>query len=132
MFEFTTRQIIITRVYDPARWWMGLTSHLLFNAGSFGGLALAISGLIGPVAWFALAVIFGLGKLQGISENEGRLLCASIGCRRNPAFVVDVCSALAAGPSSVSVEFPGSRELDRSRLPLIRSGPSFSQTPVQS
>jgi GT2 family glycosyltransferase len=31
LFEFTTRQIRITRVYEPQMWWVGLLSFTLFN-----------------------------------------------------------------------------------------------------
>ena len=69
LIEFTTRQVIITRVYRPAVWWTGLISHLLFNAGFFGGIALAISRALGgnvPVtALIGLSVIFILGSVKG-------------------------------------------------------------------
>src|SRR5262249_39680944 len=32
LLEFTTRQIIITRVYHPLLWWIGLMGHVIFNA----------------------------------------------------------------------------------------------------
>jgi hypothetical protein len=32
LLEFTTRQIVITRVYHPALWRVGLAGHLVFNA----------------------------------------------------------------------------------------------------
>jgi cellulose synthase/poly-beta-1,6-N-acetylglucosamine synthase-like glycosyltransferase len=41
LIEFTTRQVIITRVYRPRMWWTGLISHSLFVAVFFGGLAWA-------------------------------------------------------------------------------------------
>ncbi len=41
LFEFTTRQLKITRVYAPRLWAFVLVSNLLFVAVFFGGLALA-------------------------------------------------------------------------------------------
>jgi hypothetical protein len=69
LIEFTTRQVIITRVYRPAVWWTGLISHLLFNAGFFGGMAFVVirasSGgvVVSPIV--ALAVIYALGSIKG-------------------------------------------------------------------
>lgn len=40
LLEFTTRQVIITKVYHPRLWWLGMISHSLFSAAFFGGLAL--------------------------------------------------------------------------------------------
>ena len=53
LFEFTTRQLKITRVYAPHLWRFVLASNLLFVAVFFGGLALSLTraalGL--PFAW---------------------------------------------------------------------------------
>jgi cellulose synthase/poly-beta-1,6-N-acetylglucosamine synthase-like glycosyltransferase len=38
LLEFTTRQIVITRVYEPRLWRMALLSQSLFNAAFWGGL----------------------------------------------------------------------------------------------
>jgi ceramide glucosyltransferase len=69
LIEFTTRQVTITRVYRPMVWWTGLISHLMFNAGFFGGIALvvsrALSGSVAVAALVALAVIFALGSIKG-------------------------------------------------------------------
>jgi cellulose synthase/poly-beta-1,6-N-acetylglucosamine synthase-like glycosyltransferase len=65
LFEFTTRQLKITRVYAPHLWRLVLVSNLLFVAVFFGGLTLAAAraalGL--SFAWplAAVAVIFLLG-----------------------------------------------------------------------
>jgi cellulose synthase/poly-beta-1,6-N-acetylglucosamine synthase-like glycosyltransferase len=65
LFEFTTRQLKITRVYAPHLWRIVLISNLLFVAVFFGGLALAASraalGL--PFAWplVVVSLIFLLG-----------------------------------------------------------------------
>jgi cellulose synthase/poly-beta-1,6-N-acetylglucosamine synthase-like glycosyltransferase len=65
LFEFTTRQLKITRVYAPHLWRFVLGSNLLFVAVLFGGLALAAAraalGL--SFAWplSLVCVIFTLG-----------------------------------------------------------------------
>jgi cellulose synthase/poly-beta-1,6-N-acetylglucosamine synthase-like glycosyltransferase len=84
LLEFTTRQIIITRVYRPAAWWVGLISHGLFALGFFGGLGMLLirlgvglwrHGALGLNAEIfagrimalaaALIVIYILGSLKG-------------------------------------------------------------------
>ena len=40
LLEFTTRQILITRIYDPAKWWTLMVSQTLFNVAFWGALAL--------------------------------------------------------------------------------------------
>jgi cellulose synthase/poly-beta-1,6-N-acetylglucosamine synthase-like glycosyltransferase len=51
LLEFTTRQIIITRVYHPGLWRVGFAGHLIFNA------AFWVLPLAHPYLWM---VIFGL------------------------------------------------------------------------
>src|SRR5262249_16698283 len=53
LLEFTTRQIIITRVYHPALWRIGLIGHLIFNA-AFWTLPIAH-----PVLWLTIYVLSG-------------------------------------------------------------------------
>ncbi|HJZ69372.1 MAG TPA: glycosyltransferase [Blastocatellia bacterium] len=69
LLEFTTRQIVITRVYDGGRWWRGFISHASFALTFFGGLGLAISGALAAKPMFPtlmlLAVIYLLGSLKG-------------------------------------------------------------------
>jgi ceramide glucosyltransferase len=84
LLEFTTRQIIVTRVYRPAAWWIGLISHGLFTVGFFGGLGMQLirlgvglwrPGALGPKAevfagdFMTLAaapiLIYLLGSLKG-------------------------------------------------------------------
>ncbi|HEX8853162.1 MAG TPA: glycosyltransferase, partial [Pyrinomonadaceae bacterium] len=47
LFEFTTRQIKITRVYAPHLWRLVLISNLLFVTVFFGGLALSLTRAVG-------------------------------------------------------------------------------------
>src|SRR5262249_11212799 len=45
---FTTRQIIITRVYHQALWWIAFVGHIIFN------LAFWILPFLHPVLWAAV------------------------------------------------------------------------------
>jgi ceramide glucosyltransferase len=68
LFEFTTRQLKITRVYAPHLWRVVLVSNLLFAAVFFGGLALTVAraaaGLtfVAPLALLAAAFVAGSAK----------------------------------------------------------------------
>jgi cellulose synthase/poly-beta-1,6-N-acetylglucosamine synthase-like glycosyltransferase len=68
LFEFTTRQLKITRVYAPHLWRLVLVSNLLFVAVFFGGLALAgwraALGLsfVWPLAVVAVIFLLGMWK----------------------------------------------------------------------
>jgi hypothetical protein len=70
LFEFTTRQLKITRVYAPRLWRIVLISNLLFVAVFYGGLALALSRLwrglpaASPLAF--VAAIFVLGSCKAL------------------------------------------------------------------
>jgi cellulose synthase/poly-beta-1,6-N-acetylglucosamine synthase-like glycosyltransferase len=69
LLEFTTRQIIITRVYRPEAWWLGIVTYTLFVLTFFGAIAstaaIAMTGsiLIAPV--LILLVIYLFGSLKG-------------------------------------------------------------------
>ena len=58
LFEFTTRQLKITRVYAPRLWRIVLVSNLLFVAVFYGGLALSASRLWRGLPAAALPLAF--------------------------------------------------------------------------
>ena len=68
LFEFTTRQLKITRVYAPHLWRVVLVSNLLFTAVFFGGLALVaarlVAGLSSAAPLALIAAIFIAGSLK--------------------------------------------------------------------
>lgn len=70
LFEFTTRQIKITRVYAPQLWLPLLLGSALFTIVFFGGLLLlAVQILSGSSFWLlltVLAVLFGLGAAKAL------------------------------------------------------------------
>jgi len=70
LLEFTTRQIVITRVYNPGLWWTGIISHALFCSVFFSGLVFVAASAFGdgpaiPAA-LLLAAIYALGSLKGL------------------------------------------------------------------
>ena len=56
LLEFTTRQIAITRVYDPETWWTALIFQTIFNIAFWGPLVLAGPGMSATLMLYALAV----------------------------------------------------------------------------
>jgi ceramide glucosyltransferase len=78
LLEFTTRQVIITRIYNARLWWTGIISQVLFNGGFFGGLIWAsvnlASGRPAPVIYLLLGLIYCLGSAKGLL----RLLAARL------------------------------------------------------
>lgn len=77
LVEFTTRQIIITRVYRPRVWWTGLITHSLFVTVFFGAISYVVTGALrGRKVWpplIAIALIYLLGSMKGAL----RLMAAS-------------------------------------------------------
>ena len=87
LFEFTTRQLKITRVYATHLWAFVLVSNLLFVAAFFGGLALAAAraalglSFVWPLALVTVIFLLGLWKaffrLRAVAlvleEHHGRL-----------------------------------------------------------
>jgi ceramide glucosyltransferase len=69
LLEFSTRQMISTRVYAPRLWALALMSHLLFNFTFWGGLVLlAASGFesrLSDTLGSLLLGIFSLGAMTG-------------------------------------------------------------------
>jgi ceramide glucosyltransferase len=70
LLEFTTRQVIITRIYNARLWWTGIISQIFFNLVFFGGLAFAVLKSIldqPPILVLSLlAVIYLLGSAKGV------------------------------------------------------------------
>lgn len=65
LFEFTTRQIRITRVYSPIVWKIGLATHLFYNLTFWGALILLASGAGSRRLGLLLGAIYALGVING-------------------------------------------------------------------
>jgi len=61
LFEFTTRQIIITRVYEPRMWRMALVSQSIFNIAFWWSFALAWTNSLAAVFFIT---IYGLAAAK--------------------------------------------------------------------
>jgi ceramide glucosyltransferase len=70
LFEFTTRQLKITRVYAPRLWQIVLGSNFLFVLVFYGGLALALvragRGLPAALPLAFVAAIYALGSCKAL------------------------------------------------------------------
>lgn len=76
LLEFTTRQILITRVYDAPMWWMTLVTTTIFNIAFWGGLLLpwpywlvtpllyALAGIKSFIRYNAVATVLPQGALS--------------------------------------------------------------------
>jgi cellulose synthase/poly-beta-1,6-N-acetylglucosamine synthase-like glycosyltransferase len=75
LLEFTTRQILITRVYDAAKWRMLLVTQSVFNIAFWGGLLLPSPYWIMTPVLFALAGIKSFIRYQAVATvlPEGAL-----------------------------------------------------------
>jgi ceramide glucosyltransferase len=92
LFEFARRQLLITRVYTPGAWWLGLVSSLGSVLGLWGSLVLAVQAAAGhaqhlvlyaavPLAFFTgqllRAVLRQLTAARVLREHTARLLPAA-------------------------------------------------------
>jgi ceramide glucosyltransferase len=75
LLEFTTRQILIARVYDPATWRMALVTQTLFNLAFWGALLLPWPYWVVTPVLYALAGIKSLIRYEAVATvlPEGAL-----------------------------------------------------------
>jgi len=57
LLEFTTRQIVITRVYSPQRWLMGMISHLTYCVTLIYAAVVVLAEMIAGDPWGQLALL---------------------------------------------------------------------------
>lgn len=57
LLEFTTRQIVITRVYSPRRWVLGMISHLAYSLTLIYAFIVVVVAMIGGDPWGQLALL---------------------------------------------------------------------------
>lgn len=70
LLEWTTRQIIITRVYEPQLWWPAIGIHTFYCVTFLFGLGLAAAHL--PQAWpTSVAILLTLAALASLSVAKG-------------------------------------------------------------
>lgn len=77
LFEWTTRQILITRVYEPRLWWPATGVHAFYCGVHLYGLVLAAALLF--VSWkTSLAVLFTLGAISALTIAKGIYRLAAV------------------------------------------------------
>jgi len=57
LLDFTTRQIVITRVYSPKRWMLGMISHLGYSLTFLYGIVVILAVMISGDSWGQLALL---------------------------------------------------------------------------
>ena len=57
LLDFTTRQIVITRVYSPQRWLMGMISHLAYSLTFCYGIVVIVASMISGDPWGSLVLL---------------------------------------------------------------------------
>lgn len=85
LLRWMNRQIIITRVYAPHLWRLGLAAHLLYSLTMLLGLALILSPGASTRARFAIAAALALIQLLGIAKGGIRAIVAREGLEEKDA-----------------------------------------------
>jgi ceramide glucosyltransferase len=57
LLDFTTRQIVITRVYSPRRWMLGMISHLAYSLTLIFAFIVILTAMFGGDPWGQLALL---------------------------------------------------------------------------
>lgn len=78
LFEFTNRQLKITRVYAPHLWKPVLIGSLLFSAVFFGGFALLIMRAVGQLPYVAALLMLVLIYFLGAAKAYIRLKAVAL------------------------------------------------------
>ena len=65
-FEWSRRQMIVTRVYRPRLWWTGLAAHIFYCGGMAASIAASIAG--NRLAEWALIAQLSPGMLKGLNR----------------------------------------------------------------
>ena len=75
LLEFSTRQVIITRVYEPGVWRLAFFGQTVFNIAFWGGLLLPGWGKLFTVGLYALSGIKSYFRYRGVASvlPEGAL-----------------------------------------------------------
>jgi len=67
LLEFTTRQILITRIYDPRTWWTALVSQTIFTIAFWGALTFPEPLPVITLALYLLAAIKSYLRYKAVS-----------------------------------------------------------------
>ncbi len=77
LIEWTTRQLLLTRVYEPRLWWPGMGVHVFYCGVFVYGLALAVWLL--PTSWATSAtILLTLAAISSLSVAKGVYRLAAV------------------------------------------------------
>jgi cellulose synthase/poly-beta-1,6-N-acetylglucosamine synthase-like glycosyltransferase len=79
LLRWMNRQIIITRVYAPHLWRLGLAAHLLYGVTMLLGVVLFLTPGIGWTARLAIAAVLGVIQILGVAKGGIRTIVAREG-----------------------------------------------------
>ena len=79
LLRWMNRQIIITRVYAPHLWRLGLAAHLLYALTMLAGVALVLTPGVSWPARFAIAAVLGVIQILGVAKGGIRATVAREG-----------------------------------------------------
>lgn len=77
LLEWTTRQIILTRVYEPRLWWPALGIHVFYCGVFLFGAALA-AGRLATSWWTSAAILMTLAAIAALAVAKGVFRLASV------------------------------------------------------
>jgi hypothetical protein len=72
-FEFTNRQMIVTRVYEPRLWLRGGIAHLIYATMLVLGITIAVEDLVSGVPMFQIVMLLLLPPLLAMLRGALRL-----------------------------------------------------------
>ncbi len=78
-FEFTNRQIIITRVYSPGLWALSMLSQLVYCGAIFCGLVLLFEAWLGVATWSGLPIVLLMLLVALLAAAKGYLRLSAVG-----------------------------------------------------
>lgn len=73
-FEFTNRQMILTRVYEPRLWWRGGLAHLIYAAMLVLGISIAAGDLVAGAPMFQIVTLMLVPPLLSMVRGVLRLI----------------------------------------------------------
>ena len=77
LLEFTTRQVVITRVYSPRMWALGMVSHLAYSLTLIYAFIVILTAMIGSDPWGQLALMALIAPLLAAMKGAMRTIAVS-------------------------------------------------------
>ena len=77
LLEFTTRQVVITRVYSPRMWALGMVSHLAYSLTLIYAFIVILTAMIGSDPWGQLALMALVAPLLAAMKGAMRTIAVS-------------------------------------------------------